>query len=273
MLPPIKGLVHDDGGLPERVAAFRTLDDCRRILALAERAGPRARARRRPARAGGGPRAGRAGLAVTVLHAVGHLMERQLDPPARAGARGDAGPARRRGRARRWPPRRDRGRRRPGRGGARRRPAARGRPARGGLRRAARATGLAERPGSPSTAASWSTTGCAPATRTSSRSATAPSTTASSVGWSRRPGTRRRVVADVLTGVRPLARYRPRAAGDPAQGDRDRPRRDGRRRPAHDGDAVTFADPARGTYAKLRHPATTGWPAPSCWATTRPSAR
>src|SRR4051812_23668003 len=38
-LPEIKGLVHDDGALPDRVAAFRTLDDCRRILALAATAG------------------------------------------------------------------------------------------------------------------------------------------------------------------------------------------------------------------------------------------
>ncbi|HKT02364.1 MAG TPA: FAD-dependent oxidoreductase, partial [Rugosimonospora sp.] len=35
LLPPIKGLVRDDGTLPERVAPFRTLDDCRRIVALA----------------------------------------------------------------------------------------------------------------------------------------------------------------------------------------------------------------------------------------------
>ena len=84
VLPPIKGLVCDDGSLPDRVAAFRTLDDCRRILALA---GDAASA----IVLGGGllgleaarGLAGR-GLAVTVVHAVGHLMERQLDPPAGA---------------------------------------------------------------------------------------------------------------------------------------------------------------------------------------------
>jgi assimilatory nitrate reductase electron transfer subunit len=84
VLPPIKGLVCDDGSLPDRVAAFRTLDDCRRILALAGGADT-------AIVLGGGllgleaarGLAGR-GLAVTVVHAVGHLMERQLDPPAGA---------------------------------------------------------------------------------------------------------------------------------------------------------------------------------------------
>lgn len=84
VLPPIKGLVRDDGTLPERVAAFRTLDDCRRIVGLAERA------RTAIVLGGGllGLEAGRGlaarGLAVTVLHGVGHLMERQLDPAASA---------------------------------------------------------------------------------------------------------------------------------------------------------------------------------------------
>jgi assimilatory nitrate reductase electron transfer subunit len=84
LLPPIKGLLHDDGSLPDRVAAFRTLDDCRRILALARDA------RHALVLGGGllGLEAARGlaarGLAVTVLHAVGHLMERQLDPPAGA---------------------------------------------------------------------------------------------------------------------------------------------------------------------------------------------
>jgi assimilatory nitrate reductase electron transfer subunit len=82
MLPPIKGLVRDDGTLPDRIAAFRTLDDCRRILALATRA------KTALVLGGGllGLEAARGlaaqGLTVTVLHAVGHLMERQLDPPA-----------------------------------------------------------------------------------------------------------------------------------------------------------------------------------------------
>ncbi len=36
-----------------------------------------------------------------------------------------------------------------------------------------------------------------------------------------------RVVADLVTSTRPLARYTPAAGGDPAQGERDRPRRHG----------------------------------------------
>jgi assimilatory nitrate reductase electron transfer subunit len=84
VLPPIKGLVLDDGTLPERVASFRTLDDCRRIVGLA------AGARTALVLGGGllGLEAARGlaarGLTVTVLHAVGHLMERQLDPTASA---------------------------------------------------------------------------------------------------------------------------------------------------------------------------------------------
>jgi assimilatory nitrate reductase electron transfer subunit len=82
ILPPIKGLVEDDGGLPERVSVFRTLDDCRRILDLA------AGARRVVVLGGGllGIEAARGlaarGLTVTVLHMAGYLMERQLDPAA-----------------------------------------------------------------------------------------------------------------------------------------------------------------------------------------------
>ena len=84
LLPPIKGLVRDDGALPERVASFRTLDDCRRILDLSARAGSAL------VLGGGllGLEAARGlatrGLAVTVLHPLGHLMERQLDPSAGA---------------------------------------------------------------------------------------------------------------------------------------------------------------------------------------------
>jgi assimilatory nitrate reductase electron transfer subunit len=84
LLPPIKGLVHDDGTFPDRVAPFRTLDDCRRIVTLADRS------RTALVLGGGllGLEAARGlaarGLTVTVLHAVGHLMERQLDPPASA---------------------------------------------------------------------------------------------------------------------------------------------------------------------------------------------
>jgi assimilatory nitrate reductase electron transfer subunit len=70
--------------LPDRVAAFRTLDDCRRIIAMA------ATSRSALVLGGGllGLEAARGlaarGLRVTVLHAVGHLMERQLDPAAGA---------------------------------------------------------------------------------------------------------------------------------------------------------------------------------------------
>jgi assimilatory nitrate reductase electron transfer subunit len=75
-LPPVAGL--DD----ERVATFRDLDDCARILAMAR---PGARF----AVLGGGllgceaarGLAGR-GVRVTLVHPVGHLMERQLDPGA-----------------------------------------------------------------------------------------------------------------------------------------------------------------------------------------------
>jgi assimilatory nitrate reductase electron transfer subunit len=91
-LPPIKGLVRDDGAMPERVAAFRTLDDCRRIVALAESSIgsiAQGRASGRALVLGGGLlglEAARGlaarGVAVTVLHAAGHLMERQLDPMA-----------------------------------------------------------------------------------------------------------------------------------------------------------------------------------------------
>lgn len=87
-LPPIKGLVRDDGVMPERVVAFRTLDDCRRIVALAESARAGEGTGRALVLGGGllGLEAARGlaarGVAVTVLHAAGHLMERQLDPMA-----------------------------------------------------------------------------------------------------------------------------------------------------------------------------------------------
>lgn len=80
-LPPVDGLV--DGDEPaEGVAAFRDLDDCDRILGLAR---PGARF----AVLGGGllgceaarGLAGR-GVRVTLLHPMGHLMERQLDAEA-----------------------------------------------------------------------------------------------------------------------------------------------------------------------------------------------
>jgi assimilatory nitrate reductase electron transfer subunit len=100
-LPPIPGLAlavneaadaeghadegdADEGTADGRVVAFRTLDDCRRIITLSGKA-------ERALVLGGGllgleaarGLAGR-GLAVTVLHAAGHLMERQLDPAAGA---------------------------------------------------------------------------------------------------------------------------------------------------------------------------------------------
>lgn len=81
-LPPVEGLVTDDGSPAPGVVAFRTLDDCARILAAARIGAP-------VAVLGGGllgleaarGLAGR-GYLVTVVHPVGHLMERQLDPGA-----------------------------------------------------------------------------------------------------------------------------------------------------------------------------------------------
>jgi assimilatory nitrate reductase electron transfer subunit len=80
IVPPIPGLERPH----PRVAAFRTLEDCRRILDAAQGA-------RSALVLGGGllgleaarGLAGR-GLAVEVVHGVGHLMERQLDPGASA---------------------------------------------------------------------------------------------------------------------------------------------------------------------------------------------
>jgi assimilatory nitrate reductase electron transfer subunit len=81
-LPPTDGLLapDGDGGLNDGVATFRDLDDCARILSLARPGG-------RVAVLGGGllgleaarGLVGR-GVRVAVLHPVGHLMERQLDP-------------------------------------------------------------------------------------------------------------------------------------------------------------------------------------------------
>ena len=81
VLPPIDGLAEP---LPDRVAVFRTLDDCRRILATADKSASAL------VLGGGllGLEAARGlalrGLRVDVVHAVGHLMERQLDPAASA---------------------------------------------------------------------------------------------------------------------------------------------------------------------------------------------
>ncbi|MFE9653763.1 FAD-dependent oxidoreductase [Micromonospora sp. NPDC006431] len=80
VVPPLPGL----DPLPDRVVLFRTLDDCRRILAAA-------RGARRALVLGGGLlglEAARGlaarGLDVTVVHPTGWLMERQLDPTAGA---------------------------------------------------------------------------------------------------------------------------------------------------------------------------------------------
>ena len=81
MVPPIAGL---EDPLPDRIAVFRTLDDCRRILATADKSASAI------VLGGGllGLEAARGlalrGLRVQVVHAVGHLMERQLDPTASA---------------------------------------------------------------------------------------------------------------------------------------------------------------------------------------------
>ena len=76
----------------------------------------------------------------------------------------------------------------------------RGRPARARLRGAARHRLAARRRARRRPRASSSTTGCAPATRTSTRSATAPSTPAPSTGWSRPAWEQAATVADRLTG-------------------------------------------------------------------------
>ncbi|PRX44202.1 assimilatory nitrate reductase electron transfer subunit [Prauserella shujinwangii] len=90
-LPPVEGLVTDSGPA-EGVVAFRTLDDCARILDAARVGAP-------VAVLGGGllgleaarGLAGRGNL-VTVVHPMGHVMERQLDASAgRALARTLAG--------------------------------------------------------------------------------------------------------------------------------------------------------------------------------------
>lgn len=81
-LPPVEGLVLDNGALAPGAVTFRTLDDCDRIVAEAKVGAP-------VAVLGGGllgleaarGLAGRGHL-VTVVHAAGHLMERQLDPGA-----------------------------------------------------------------------------------------------------------------------------------------------------------------------------------------------
>ncbi|MQA77939.1 MAG: NAD(P)/FAD-dependent oxidoreductase [Streptosporangiales bacterium] len=81
-LPPIDGLASPDGGLAAGVSVFRELDDCRRIRELVEPGDAVA------VLGGGllGLEAARGlaatGCRVTVVHPVGHLMERQLDAAA-----------------------------------------------------------------------------------------------------------------------------------------------------------------------------------------------
>jgi len=80
-VPPTEGLMAD-GVLAPGAVTFRTLDDCGRILAAARPGAPAA------VLGGGllGLEAARGladrGSLVTVVHPVGHLMERQLDPAA-----------------------------------------------------------------------------------------------------------------------------------------------------------------------------------------------
>lgn len=78
VIPPVEGLAEPDSSPAPGVVPFRTIEDCRRITELAGR-GPMAVV-------GGGllgveAARGLAGLGVdvTVVHPVGHLMERQLD--------------------------------------------------------------------------------------------------------------------------------------------------------------------------------------------------
>lgn len=81
-IPPTEGLLADDGEFSEGVVPFRTLEDCASIVAQARAGAP-------VAVLGGGllgleaarALAGR-GCRVTVVHPVGHLMERQLDAGA-----------------------------------------------------------------------------------------------------------------------------------------------------------------------------------------------
>lgn len=84
-VPPLTGLAGlTADGLPDRVSVFRTLDDCRRILDSARDA------KTALVLGGGllGVEAARGlaarGLRVQVVHHVSHLMERQLDPTAGA---------------------------------------------------------------------------------------------------------------------------------------------------------------------------------------------
>ncbi|MGE5137710.1 MAG: FAD-dependent oxidoreductase [Gemmatimonadota bacterium] len=81
-LPPVAGLAGPDGQLVPGAAVFRSLDDCRALMAAA------AAARRALVLGGGvlGLEAARGlagrGLPVSLVHDAGHLMDRQLDRAA-----------------------------------------------------------------------------------------------------------------------------------------------------------------------------------------------
>ena len=81
-LPPIKGLMDDNGRLGADVVCLRTLEDCRRILRLSRRA-------RKILVLGGGPLGIEAacalasqGIEVEILQAADRLMDRHLDATA-----------------------------------------------------------------------------------------------------------------------------------------------------------------------------------------------
>ncbi|ADL48973.1 FAD-dependent oxidoreductase [Micromonospora aurantiaca (nom. illeg.)] len=250
VVPPLPGLAP----VPERVVPFRTLGDCRRILGAAEGA-------RRVVVLGGGLlglEAARGlaarGLDVTVVHPVGHLMERQLDPPAGAVLAGTLAGL-----------------------GVRSRlgvPATAVSAGADGVRLHLGDAGTLDadllvlccgvRPDTALAAAAGLAVERGVVVddrmRTSDRRISAIGDCAQHDGtltglvapaWAQA-----RVVADVLTGTDPLARYRPRpavtrlkAAGIDlaAMGDVD-----GTGDPGGPVEELTFADPARGTYARLR---------------------
>ncbi|NYI05350.1 FAD-dependent oxidoreductase [Allostreptomyces psammosilenae] len=86
IVPPVPGVRAADGTPGEGVTVLRTLDDCRRLAALVDRA---AAEHGGIAVMGGGVlglEAARAlasrGVPVTVVHPAGHVMDRQLDPGA-----------------------------------------------------------------------------------------------------------------------------------------------------------------------------------------------
>ena len=185
-LPPIRGLVRVDGRLHAKVHAFRSLDDCRGLLAALPGA-------RSAVVVGGGllglqvARAlGVRGLATEVVEGGEHLLRSQVGAPAGAVLARDLAPARH-----------HRLHRRPGRPADRRRAGPRQRrhrstPTWSSSRPAAarHRAGPRRRPDRAPRRSS-STTGCAPSTTsTCTPSATAPSTPAAPPASSRPPGSR-----------------------------------------------------------------------------------